>query len=153
MLSGIVGNIRGFARSIVRGAASIGRTLEETFDTLVNVGLEYAQDLVTIDFEKYNVQPFVCDEIRKMDRDRLIPGTHHVETDLSLSTKFRYEVLYEFEDVKGNKFDQYWTVASKRRLTQNEILDLADDFIVDSPTKAVPVTGEISLVGSWVRED
>lgn len=151
MFSGIVGNIRGFAQSLIKGAVGIGLGAIETYDTLAKKGIKYARDLFALDYESYNVQPFLMEQISLLDKDQLIPGGYHAEAKRKYSTKFRYEVKCTYEDIWGNIDERYWTVVSDTRLTQNQITEGADAFPAEYAPSDFPVHGEIELTGSWVR--
>lgn len=149
---GIVKNIRGFAQSIIRGAVAVGMKAVETFETLKASGLGYIESQFRADFEAYDVQPFLMDEIYTLREDYIIPVGYHQETDIGITFPYKYDIQATYMDAKGITMDLTRSVVSNERMTLDEIMEEAAVWEEETPDEGWQPFTDWELIGSWKKK-
>lgn len=125
-LGGIVERARGFLSGVFGQAAREEIEWPTIEEALEEGGLEVEIPELEEDFLIQERQAELSDLILTRPLDQLIPGDMHLETDRLLPHKYAYEVeitqILETGETKVNPF----YVGSDKRLTPEEILDVAD---------------------------
>jgi len=125
-LGGLVERARGFLAGVFGQAAREEIEWPTIEEALEAGGLELEIPELAEDFLIQQRQAELSDLILVQPPDQLIPGDMHLETDRLLPHKFAYEVevtqVLEDGTTKANPF----YVGSDKRLTPEEILDVAD---------------------------
>ena len=150
MLKGIA-NIRGIAQGFLRRAVGLGQKVTEAYWTLRDAGLGYKKSVFESDYEKYDKQDFVTEEITRLDPHHLIPGNLHVESVWDLTANYKYDIEGVYTDLQGNTQTATWSVIDNRRLTQAEIADVGVTFAEDYAPEGFEFVGDITMVGSWTK--
>ena len=149
-LGSLVERARGFLSGVLGRAAREEIEFPTVSEALEAGGLEIEIPALHEDFLIQERQAVLSDRIAGLAGDRLISGDMHLETDRLLPTKFAYEVQITrvLEDGTVEKAPYY--VGSDKRLTPDEILDIADSNVEESPPPDTVgyMVGEITA--SWV---
>lgn len=148
----MISGLRGLAQAFVRGAVAIGRGVESTYTALTTLGLDYAKERFEIDFESFDRQPFLVDEIKKRPSDQLISGALHQEVDIGIKANFKYDVESEWIDPTGKKKTITRSVVSDYRMSQDEIGEEAEAWGSDTGDPDERQLTGWELSGSWYRQ-
>lgn len=148
----MITGLRGLAQAFVRGAVAIGRSVTSTYESIVTAGFGYAQEQFEFDFFAYDQQKTFIDLADGLDKDHLIPGIIHGKSPQNLTCEFKYDVKGLYSNVWGDTITAHWSVISDQRMTQTEVMDAAQAFIVDSVPEDALFYHTSELEGIWTRK-
>lgn len=148
-LGGLVERARGFLSGVLGQAAREEISFPTVSEALEAGGLEIELPELAEDFDLQERQAELSDRILVHPQDQLIPGDMHLETDRLLPHKFAYEVEVTQVLADGTTKMHPYYVGSDTRLTPDEILDVADGEVQNSPVEGA-VGYEIGgITASW----
>lgn len=148
-LGSAIEKVRGFAGGIFGQAAREGIDFPTVSEALEAGGLEFEIPELHADFEIAEKQTALSSQIASLSSDQLIPGDMHLETDRLLPNRFAYEVEVTQFDAEGKETSKPFYVGSDKRLTPDEILDVAD-LEAEQYAEAGTVTYHVgSISASW----
>jgi len=149
-LGGLVERARGFFAGVFGQAAREEIEFPTISEALEAGGLEIEIPELHEDFLIQERQAVLSEQILSLAGDHLIPGDMHLETDRLLPHKFAYEVevtqVLEDGTTKSNPF----YVGSDRRLTPDEILDVADSEAEQYAEEGAVAYEVGGITASWV---
>jgi len=149
-LGGLVERARGFFTGVFGRAAREEIEFPTISEALEAGGLEIEIPELHEDFLIQERQAVLSEQILSLAGDHLIPGDMHLETDRLLPHKFAYEVevtqVLEDGTTKSNPF----YVGSDRRLTPDEILDVADSEAEQYAEEGAVAYEVGGITASWV---
>jgi len=145
--------VGGFFSGVFGRAAEEGIEWARVSDVLADEGLEFLPSELEADFTLHEQQADIAGQIAGLAMDQLIPGHLHLETERLLPTKFAYEVEITQYDREGNPTAKPYYVGSDTRLTQDEILDIADGEVQNSPDEGAIGYEVGGITASWVVKD
>jgi hypothetical protein len=125
-LGGLVERARGFLSGIFGQAAREEIEWPTISEALEAGGLELEIPELSEDFLIQQRQTELSDSILASPLDQLIPGDMHLETDRLLPHRYAYEVEITQILEDGTTQTNPFYVGSDKRLTPEEILDVAD---------------------------
>lgn len=149
-LGGLVERARGFLSGVLGQAAREEIDFPTISEALEAGGLELEIPELSEDFELQQRQAELSDRILDYPQDQLIPGDMHLETDRLLPHKFAYEVEITSILEDGTEETHPYYVGSDTRLTQEEILEKAEE-----EGEGSPIPGAIGFIvggitAAWV---
>lgn len=149
-LGSIVEKVRGF----VSGVLGRGAREEIGFPTISEAleagGLDIEIPELHEDFLIQERQVSIAEQIASQRSDMLVPGSSHLETDRLLPTKYAYEVQITRIMEDGTVEESPYYVGSDKRLTPDEILESADNLVIESPPPGVIGYEVREISASWV---
>lgn len=151
-LGSAVEKVRGFFGGVFGRAAREEIAWPTVSEALAEEGLESLLPDLSPDFFLAERQADIAGQIATLSTDYLIPEAFHLETDRLLPTKYAYEVEVTQYDAEGNPTSSPFYVGSAHRLSQDEILDIADgeaEQYAEDGTVAYAVGG---ITAAWVVE-
>ena len=149
-LGSLVERARGFLSGVLGQAAREEIEFPTVSEALEAGGLEIEIPALHEDFLIQERQAVLSDRIVGLAGDRLIPGDMHLETDRLLPNKFAYEVSVTQYTVTGETIEHPYYVGSDKRLTPDEILDVADATAQKSPAEGAIAYEVGGITASWV---
>lgn len=146
-------SVRGFTAGILGRGAREGVEWGTISEALTpDLSPEMLADL-SPDFFLQERQAEIALGILEMPQDYMIPISLHLETDRLLPHAYVYEVSVTQYDAAGNIVEHPYYVGSDQRLSQDEILEIADGEVENSPAEGA-IGYEIGgIVAAWVRQN
>ena len=149
-LGSLVERARGFLSGILGQAAREEIEFPTVSEALEAGGLEIEIPELHEDFLIQERQAELSDRIMARPPDELILGDMHLETDRLLPHKFAYEVSITQYDAEGVATEFPYYVGSDTRLTPDEILNIAEGEVQNSPKKGAVAYEVGGITASWV---
>lgn len=148
-LGSAVESVRGFVSGIFGRAAREGLEFPTVSEALEAGGLEFKIPELHADFLIQEEQTFISKQIMARDSSQLVPGNLHLETDRLLPNRFAYEVEITQYDAEGKETSKPFYIGSDKRLTPDEILDVADSNVDASPDAGTVAWDIGGISASW----
>lgn len=148
-LGGLIERARGFLSGVLGQAAREEIDFPTVSEALEAGGLELEIPELHEDFLIQERQAELSDRILVHPPDQLILGDMHLETDRLLPHKFAYEVEVTQILADGTSKTHPYYVGSDSRLTPQEILDVADGEVENSPEEGAVGYELGGITASW----